>query len=168
MSSTAFIASRRRSNARAPLTTGFHPLGTKYIGNSTVKTGCRFSSVTFTVHRRKSGAQSAKEENIITRFIRRTAMECAAARSLTSLPIVIWEILIGSGQMKVKSRHVRASPKRMMFRQRTECSKRRSTLCLTLMLRAQECLAAWRCWRRYAGLRRGVSRLVAKMTPLAH
>ena len=53
---------------------------------------------------------------------------------------VIWEILIGSGQMKVKSRHVRASPKRMMFRQRTECSKRRSTLCLTLMLRAKN---AW-------------------------
>src|ERR1700680_1939738 len=68
---------------------------------------------------------------------------------------VIWKILIGSGQMKVKSRHVRASPKRMMFRQRTECSKRRSTLCLTLMLRAQECLAAWRCWRRCAGPRGG-------------
>jgi hypothetical protein len=88
MSSTAFIASRRRSNARAPLTrTGFHPLGRKYVGNSTVKTGRRLSSVTFTVHRRKSGAQSAKEEIIITRFIRRTAMECAAARSLTSLPM---------------------------------------------------------------------------------
>ena len=57
--------------------------------------------------------------------------------------------------MKVKSRHVRASPKRMMFRPRTECSKRRSTLCLTLMLRAQECLAAWRCSPRYAGPRRG-------------
>jgi transposase len=43
-----------------------------------VKTGRRLSSATFTVHRRKSGAQSAKEETIITRFIRRTAMECAA------------------------------------------------------------------------------------------
>jgi hypothetical protein len=52
-----------------------------------VKTGRRLSSVTFTVHRRKSGAQSVKEENIITRFISRTAMECAAARSLTSLPL---------------------------------------------------------------------------------
>ena len=89
MSSTAFIASRRRSNARAPLTrTGFHPLGTKYLGNITVKTGRPLSSVTFTVHRRKSGAQSAKEEIIITRFIRRTAMECAAVRSLTSLPML--------------------------------------------------------------------------------
>jgi hypothetical protein len=87
MSSTAFIASRRRSNARAPTRTGFHPLGTKYVGNITVKTGRRLSSATFTVHRRKSGAQSAKEEIIITRFIRRTAMECAAARSLTSLPM---------------------------------------------------------------------------------
>jgi hypothetical protein len=86
MSPTAFTASRRRSNARATRT-GFHPLGTKYVGNSTVKTGRRLSSATFTVHRRKSGAQSAKEENIITRFIRRTAMECAAARSLTSLPM---------------------------------------------------------------------------------
>jgi hypothetical protein len=87
MSSTAFIASRRWSNARAPLTkTGFHPLGTKYVGNITVKTGRRLSSVTFTVHRRNSGAQSAKEENIITRFINRTATECAVARSLTSLP----------------------------------------------------------------------------------
>jgi hypothetical protein len=28
---------------------------------------------------------------------------------------VIWKILIRSGQMKVKSRHIRASPKRMMF-----------------------------------------------------
>src|ERR1700693_6080626 len=69
MSSTAFIASRRRSNARAPLTrTGFHPFGTKYVGNITVKTGRRLSSATFTVHRRKSGAQSAKEEIIITRL----------------------------------------------------------------------------------------------------
>jgi hypothetical protein len=74
-------------NARAPLTkTSFHPLGTKYVGNITVKTGRRLSSVTFTVHRRNSGAQSAKEENIITRFINRTATECAVARSLTSLP----------------------------------------------------------------------------------
>jgi hypothetical protein len=61
---------------------------------------------------------------------------------------VIWKILIGSGQMKVKSRHVRASPKRMMFKQRAECGKCRSTLCLMLMLGAQECFAAWRCWRR--------------------
>ena len=67
--------------------TGFHPLETKYAGNITVKTGRRLSSATFTVHRRKSGAQSAKEEIIITRFIRRTAMECAAARSLASLPM---------------------------------------------------------------------------------
>jgi hypothetical protein len=88
-SSTAFIAWRRRSNARAPLTrTGFHPFGTKYVGNITVKTGRRLSSATFTVHRRKSGAQSAKEETIITRFIRRTAMECAAVRSLASLPML--------------------------------------------------------------------------------
>jgi hypothetical protein len=36
---------------------------------------------------------------------------------------VIWKILIGSGQMKVKSRHVRVSPKRMMFRQHSECGK---------------------------------------------
>jgi len=67
---------------------------------------------------------------------------------------VIWKILIGSGQMKVKSRHVRASPKRMMFKQRAECGKCRSTLCLMLMLGAQECFAAWRCWRRCAGPRR--------------
>jgi len=88
MSSTAFIASRRRSNARAPLTRkGFHPLGTKYLGNITVKTGRPLSSATFTIHRRKSGAQSAKEEIIITRFIRRTAMECAVVRSLASLPM---------------------------------------------------------------------------------
>jgi hypothetical protein len=52
-----------------------------------VKAGRRLSSVTFTVHRRKSGAQSEKEENIITRFIKRTAMECAVARSLASLPV---------------------------------------------------------------------------------
>jgi hypothetical protein len=32
-----------------------------------VKTGRRLSSVTFTVHRRKSGARSAKRENIVTR-----------------------------------------------------------------------------------------------------
>jgi hypothetical protein len=77
------------SSVRAPLTrTGFHPCGTKYAGNNTVKTGRRLSSVTFTVHRRKSGAQSAKAEIIMTRFIRRTAMECAAARSLTSLPML--------------------------------------------------------------------------------
>jgi hypothetical protein len=89
LSSTAFIASRRMSSVRAPLTrTGFHPFGTKYAGNNTVKTGRRLSSVTFTVHRRKSGAQSAKAEIIITRFIRRTAMKCAAARSLTSLPML--------------------------------------------------------------------------------
>ena len=89
MSSTAFIASSLRSNARAPLTRkGFHPLGTKYLGNITVKTGRPLSSATLTVHRRKSGAQSAKEEIIITRFIRRTAMECAAERSLTLLPIL--------------------------------------------------------------------------------
>ena len=51
---------------------------------------------------------------------------------------VIWEILIRSGQMKVKSRHVRASAKRICFKQRAECGKCRSTLCLTLMLGAQE------------------------------
>jgi hypothetical protein len=66
----------------------YHPLGTKYVGNITVKTGRCLSSATRTVHRRKSGAQSAKEETIITRFIRRTAMECAAVRSLTSLPML--------------------------------------------------------------------------------
>jgi hypothetical protein len=64
-SSTAFIASRRMSSVRAPLTrTGFHPLGTKYAGNKTVKTGRRLSSVTFTVHRRRSGAQSAKVHHL--------------------------------------------------------------------------------------------------------
>ena len=106
MSSTAFIASRRRSNARAPVTRkGFHPLGTKYLGNITVKTGRPLSSATFTIHRRKSGAQSAKEEIIITRFIRRTAMECAAEIADVAAN-VIWKILIGSGQMKVKSRRV--------------------------------------------------------------
>jgi Sel1 repeat len=40
--------------------------------------------------------------------------------------------------MKVKSRHIRASPKRMTFKQRAECGKCRSTLCLTLMLEARE------------------------------
>jgi hypothetical protein len=89
MSSTAFIASRRWSNARAPLSkTGFHPLGTKYVGNITVKIGRRLSPVTFTVHRRKSGAQSEKEENINTRFINRTAAESEVARSLASLPML--------------------------------------------------------------------------------
>jgi hypothetical protein len=75
------------SEQRTGTAPGFHPLGTKYVGNITVKTGRRLSSVTFTVHRRKSGAQSAKEEIIITRFIRRTAMECAVVRSLASLPM---------------------------------------------------------------------------------
>jgi hypothetical protein len=93
------------SSVRAPLTrTGFHPLGAKYAGNNTVKVGRRLSSVTFTVQRRKSAAQSAKAEIIMTRFIRRTAMECAAARSPTVAANVIWKILIGSGQVKVKSR----------------------------------------------------------------
>jgi hypothetical protein len=47
---------------------------------------------------------------------------------------IIWEILIRSRQMEVKSRHVRASAKRICFKQRAECGKRRSTLCLTLMI----------------------------------
>ena len=90
LSSTAFIASRRMSSVRAPLTrTGFHPLGAKYAGNNAVKAGRRLSSVTFTVHRRKSGAQSARAEIIVTPL--HTAHrygEYAAARSPTSLPML--------------------------------------------------------------------------------
>jgi hypothetical protein len=36
---------------------------------------------------------------------------------------IIWEILIRSRQMEVKSRHVRASAKRICFKQRAECGK---------------------------------------------
>ncbi len=58
------------------------------VGNITVKNGRCVSSVTFTVHRRKSAARSAKRENIVTRFAKSTALECASARSLTSLPML--------------------------------------------------------------------------------
>jgi hypothetical protein len=78
-------SSRRMSNALAPPPiTG----GTELVGNITVKTGRCLSSVTFTVHRRKSGERSAKRENIVTRFAKSTALKCASARSLTSLPML--------------------------------------------------------------------------------
>ena len=60
--------------------------GMELIGNITVKTGRRLSSATFTVHRRKSGALSAKRQTMVMRFAKSTALECASARSLTSLP----------------------------------------------------------------------------------
>ncbi len=87
--SAVSIASRARSNVRASLAgTGLHFPGTKFEGNITLITGRCPSSMTFTVHRRKSGAQSAKKGYIITRSARSTALECAVARSLASLPML--------------------------------------------------------------------------------
>ena len=97
VSSISQIASRRTSNSLAPPTiTG----GIELLGNITVKTGRRLSSVTFTVHRRKSAARSAKRENIVTRFVKSTALECASARSLTSLPTLSGKFSLGADKLK--------------------------------------------------------------------
>src|SRR6186997_2621105 len=77
-----FASSRMRNALASPTTTG----GIELVGNITVKTGRRLSSATFTVHRRKSGARSAKRQTMVMRFAKSTALECASARSLTSLP----------------------------------------------------------------------------------